>query len=151
MRLMLRRATLSTMTTMTVQTTTFPRVVLWLSAAAWAGFGVMLFLWPGRLDGMGIDIDNPTARAEVRAVYGGLELAIAAFLVWSTRAPERLPSGLLLAALAIGGMGAGRIGGMAFEGFETLPIHWGFLALELGSCAITLLAFRRLDSADASS
>ena len=56
----------------------FARFILAGSALAWAGFGLLFFVSPENLDGVGLVVDNAVARAEVRAFYGGLELGIAA-------------------------------------------------------------------------
>ena len=79
------------------------RGVLWLSALVWAGFGLMLLVWPQRLSGVGLNVDNSLARVEVRGFYGGLELAIAALLGWSAMSEERVRFGLVGSALLLAG------------------------------------------------
>ena len=120
------------------------RAVLLLNAAAWAGFGLWLLMDPTGLGGVGLVVDSPLARIEVRGFYGGLELGIAAFLFWSAAAPRRVSAGLLLAALAVGATATGRLLGIALEGGHTTGLMWGFVALETTACVVSVWARRSL-------
>lgn len=124
--------------------TSFARIVLLLNAAAWLGFGLMLLIAPTRLDGVGLVVDNPLGRIEVRGFYGGLELGIAAFLCWSAARRDRLSAGLLLAALAVGATATGRLIGIALEGGQTTASMWTFVAIEATGCVLSLAARRAL-------
>jgi hypothetical protein len=126
---------------------TFARVVLGLSVLAWAGFGLMLLVWPERLAGVGLEVVSPLARVEVRGFYGGLELGIAAFLLWSLAAAERMRAGLMLGGLALGGTALGRLVGIALEGGTIDAGMWGFVALEVAGSALCVIAFARLGGA----
>jgi hypothetical protein len=123
---------------------TFARVVLGLSVLAWAGFGLMLLVWPERLAGVGLEVASPLARVEVRAFYGGLELGIATFLIWSLASAERIRSGLMLGGLALGGTALGRPVGTALEGGAIDAGMWGFVALEVAGAALCAIALGRL-------
>lgn len=120
------------------------RTVLVLCSAAWAGFGVMLLVWPHRLDGVGLQVDTALARIEVRGFYGGLELGIAAFLAWSALRTARLRSALVLAALTLGGTALGRLVGIALEGGSTTAQMWTFATMELVGAALASTALVRL-------
>ena len=121
----------------------FARWVLWLSALVWAGFGVLFATRPDLLSGANLVVDDPLARIEIRALYGGLELGIAAFLVWSTRRDERLRSGLMLTAMALGLMALVRLGAIAVEGVSS-PLIWGLGAAEAAGAILATVALRRL-------
>lgn len=121
----------------------FPRIVLASNVLAWAGFAIMLGVWPERLDGVGLIVDNPLGRAEVRAFYGGLELGIAGFLAWCAMAPSRVRTGLVCALAVLGATGLGRLTGVALEGFETNTMMWIFIALELSGATLNAVALRR--------
>lgn len=125
------------------------RAVLVLAVLAFAGFGIMLLIWPERLAGVGLQVDTALARIEVRGFYGGLELGIAAFLAWCATSPHRFRPGLTLAALALGGTAAGRLVGIALEGGTTTGAMWSLVALELTGVALSVVALRALSKSPA--
>ena len=81
-----------------------------------AGFGVYSLLNPeglGRL--VGLEVTSTTALSDIRAVYGGLEIALAIFLVWCMLDPSRLRLALGATALAFAFVAAGRGFGMLMD------------------------------------
>lgn len=131
----------------------FARVVLVSSALVWAGFGLMLGIWPERLAGVGLVVDSALGRIEVRGFYGGLELGIAGFLGWcaAAKSAERMRAGLVLAAAALGGTALGRLVGVALEGGSTTSTMWTFVALELAGTTLAIAALVGLRRADEAS
>lgn len=126
---------------------TFARVVLWVSALSFAGIGVAALVAPAAtVAGAGLGPLPEPARAgltEIRAMYGGLELGLAAFLAWCTLAPERLPTGLLATVLTLGGLGAARLLGIAVD----QPDGWqmpAFAVIELSGAVAAGVAWTRL-------
>lgn len=116
-----------------------------LTALIYLGLGLGLLAMPAELiAGVGIDAATPEARAEIRAMYGGLELGIGAWLLISLRHAERLGPALLFVALSLGGLGAGRLSGLLIEG-TGWAAHAPFLASELigASVASALLLWLR--------
>ena len=84
-------------------------VVVGINAAFFAGMGVRALIAPAKmLRPFGITLSDGASRAEVRAVYGGFGLAIAAILGYAISAPEQVRTGILLAA-ALVGMAFGRV------------------------------------------
>lgn len=83
--------------------------VLWLSALVFAAFGVLFALdpagWGAKVD---LGVATPTARTEIRAMYGGLELGIAVFLGWCTLDPARVHPGLMAALCMFVGLALAR-------------------------------------------
>ena len=79
---------------------------------------------------------SPDALADVRAMYGGLELAIATLLLYHAAEPERVPTGFGLGSLFVAGIGGGRLIGVVLSGFTMLS--GTLLAFEL--TAATVLA-----------
>jgi len=122
----------------------FGRMVLGMSAVGWLGFGVWLYANPLNLVEVGLTADTGLGRTEVRAFYGGLEIGIAAFLLWCALRRERTRIGLVAAMLTIGGTGLGRLSGIALEGFQTSTLMWVFVGIELGAASLTGYALRRL-------
>ncbi len=90
---------------------------------------------------MGIQLTTPEALIDVRATYGGLELGLAAFLLVAQARPAWHRGALLLAALCIGGFGAGRLGGILLAG-EGTTLMWNFLAIEAAAGAVLAWAYR---------
>ncbi|WP_280458574.1 DUF4345 domain-containing protein [Nocardia carnea] len=74
------------------------------------GMGLYALAAPARLGRpFGITADNPSARSQVRAVYGGFGLGVAAVLLWSATTTGEPGRGVVLAvAVALAGMAAGR-------------------------------------------
>jgi hypothetical protein len=119
------------------------RGLLALSAIAFGGFGGWFLLSPSALADLAeIGVSGPSARAEVRAMYGGLELGVAAFLFWAWLRPERVAIGLWAALFAFGGLAAGRAAGIALEGGVVAGAIWGALAAEVVACLLLVWGIR---------
>ncbi|MDR9419235.1 DUF4345 family protein [Gracilimonas sp.] len=79
---------------------------------------------------------NPNTLVEVTAFYGGLELGIAIFLLWSAAREERLYFALMMVFFVFMAAGLARLFGVIRFGFEgpsqpvvtVLEIGWGFLS-----------------------
>ena len=126
---------------------TTQRVLVVLGALIFLGFGLWLFCIPEALAGIGIVLETPEARIDVRATYGGLELGIATFLFLCASRNEWLRLGLMATACGIAGLGLGRLGGIALEG-EGTSLMWFFLGLEVVAAAVYVGA-ARVSSAEA--
>lgn len=79
-----------------------------------AGFGIGSLLNPGWLAGLvGLGLETTTARSDIRAFYGGIELALAVFLIWCLIDPSRVRLGLgftgLVFAFVAGSRGLGML------------------------------------------
>jgi len=119
-----------------------PQIVLWISALGFGYFGVVFLLDPaGYASKVDLVAATPSARAEVRAMYGGLELALAVFLATCAQRPEWWRLGLLLSAVAFLGLGTGRAVGLALEGVAP-PFMRLLLASEVVLAALALWAMR---------
>jgi hypothetical protein len=82
-------------------------------------------------------------RNEVRAVYGGFGLAVAAVLVAALRAPTWGPGAFLAVSAALFGMAAGRLVSRAVDGSAGRS-PWLFCVVELvlGGCLLFAYAER---------
>ena len=121
-----------------------PTIVILITAATWAGFGIWLGTNPtALLTAFGVDAHTPQMRTEIRAFYGGVELAISvAMIVLWVR--SQLFASLLIGGLPLGFSAVGRCVGMAADGFSTL--HTGFAILEFSGALLCFLAARTIAS-----
>lgn len=105
-------------------------------AAAYAGLGVVSFLRPAMVPALfGGSAPTPDSRTEIRAVYGGLPLAMAGTLLASPASAGPL-------GLATAGMAAGRAASGVVEGRQT-PIMAAFIGIEAALAAALLLGARK--------
>lgn len=129
----------------------FPSIAIFVTAATWAGFAVWLGLFPkALLTAFGIAESTPQMLTEIRAFYGGVELAIAAAMIVLWKRDELFVA-LLIGGLPLVGSASGRMLGLAVDGFSQL--HVGFAVLELvgaAFCFCGILSLRaRSDRVDA--
>src|SRR6056297_1345198 len=114
----------------------FPTAAIFITAASWAGFAIWLGMNPGALlPAFGIEASTPQMLTEVRAFYGGVEMAIAVAMVafwWR----GDLFAALLVGGLPLVGSANGRLIGLAVDGFSTM--HLGFAGLEMIGAAFCL-------------
>ena len=113
-----------------------PTVIIFVTAITWAVFAVWLGTNPDALlPAFGVEASTAQMLTEVRAFYGGVELAIATamILLWWR---EELFASLIVGGLPLFGSACGRIAGLAFDGYSTL--HLGFATLELVGAACCL-------------
>ncbi|WP_082981981.1 DUF4345 domain-containing protein [Mycolicibacterium mucogenicum] len=86
-------------------------VVVAVNAVFFAGMGLRALTAPAEmLRPFGITLGEAASRSEVRAVYGGFGLAIAAILGYAIAAPEQVRFGIVVTvSVALLGMAFGRI------------------------------------------
>lgn len=109
------------------------------AAAGYAAIGIGALARPAVVPALfGGTAPTPAARTEIRAVYGGLPLAIAGLLVTSPRG-SAVPVGVLSA-----GMAAGRIVGAALEEGRSPAVTKAFVGFELALAAVSFAGARRV-------
>lgn len=112
----------------------FVDIVIWITALTYAGFAVWLGSRPDALlEAFGIEDRTPAMATEIRAFYGGVELAIAVAmgLLWMR---GDLFAALLIGGLPLAGAVLGRVLGMLLDGFSSL--HLTMAAFELIGCVL---------------
>lgn len=109
-------------------------------AAGFAAFGLLFLLRPSTGLLIGIDPTTPAAATDLRAVFGGMELGLAAFVAHCARRPDTLRTGALVAALVFAGMVLGRALGLLLDG--PAPATFLLGGAELAGLAVALLALR---------
>ena len=118
-----------------------PRVLLALGAAVFGAFGLAFTLFPTALAALvEIEAATPTARADLAATYGGLEVGLAAFQAWCLRRGA-VRAGLVAAACGFGGLGVVRLGHLLASGGS--PFAWALLAAESVGLALAVWGARR--------
>ena len=117
------------------------RWFLRIAALAFAGIGAAFLTVPETMGQfVGLSLAGTSADNDVRAVYGGLQLACGALLVWASTQPRWLRAGLAAQLLLFSGLALGRfvslglVGppeslGLALHAAELLGIALGGLCL----------------------
>ena len=122
----------------------FPAIVIFVTAAAWFGFAIWLGVNPrALLTAFGVDDSTPQMLTEIRAFYGGVEMAIGMSMIILWRIDQPLAA-LLVGGLPLAGAASGRCLGILLDGFSAA--HLGFLCLEIAGVVACGLAARRLQS-----
>ncbi len=127
------------------------RIVLGVGGVVMTGVGVTFTLAPRLLEGgAGLSLGGPVGATEIRAVYGGIELAIGVFLLLCAAVPSWRAPGLVLAALVGGLAGGARVLGLVADGVDWKNVLWASLELAGGAVAFyALLRLRRDERAGA--
>lgn len=116
-------------------------VLLVAVATFFAAMGVYALAAPAALARpFGIVIDSPVARSEIRAVYGGFGLAIAAVLVVAVADEGLRPGIAVTVAAALAGMAVGRV--MSRLADKPTPFYpiWLYFGVELLGAALLVTA-----------
>jgi len=112
------------------------------TAALFAAMGVYALAAPAAvLATFGVDVGTPDGRAEVRAVYGGFGLAVAALLAVAAADGGSAREGILVAVgFALAGMAAGRVVARVSERPSGFYPVWLFFWVEVVGAALLLAA-----------
>ena len=96
-------------------------------------FGIGYLLAPAALtEPAGFGALGPSATTDVRATYGGFQIGMGAFLLWSAFSSgrrgteERFRIALVLVALSIGAVLASRAIGLVMDGELSEPTEWAW-------------------------
>lgn len=119
------------------------RVLLSLVAAGWCLFAVVCFFGPSAIvRGFGIELARPDGVTEIRAMYGGAQLGLAAFFAYASRDQALHRAGLILIILIMGGFAIARAAGMVIDG-STGPLTIGSVVFEVALASVAGLALVR--------
>jgi hypothetical protein len=117
-------------------------VTLWLGGLGYVAFGLAFMLRPLETIGAaGIEVTGAVAATELRAFYGGLELALGALLLAGALRPGRRRDALVLCLASYGGIGTARLLGIVLAGGAS-PFLWFALGTELLLATMAALALR---------
>lgn len=118
------------------------RALLALAALGFAAFGLWGVVNPvGMLATVGVRPTSSLGEVELRAMYGGLELGIAAFLAYCVLDTNNVSVGLFAAACLYGGLGGVRaLAALRAPGVEGMA--WVLVAVEAVAVGLCLLGLR---------
>ena len=118
-------------------------LVIVLTGVFFFGMGVFALARPAALiRPFGITLPIPESRAEVRAVYGGFGLAIAAVLALAAGDATLRDGILITAAAALGGMAFGRLVSGVVDRPTAFYPNWFYFLVEVVVAAALLWAVR---------
>jgi uncharacterized protein DUF4345 len=111
-------------------------------AAGFAAMGLGALARPRDvLAQFGVAVDTSEGRNEVRAVYGGFGLAVAALLTVAALGDPATAEGIIVAvAIALAGMAGGRLVSAALEPPRSAYPVWVFFLIEVAGAAALLIA-----------
>ena len=98
------------------------QVFLTANSLFWLPWGLINLIWPESWAGKVIpnldvyDLSSAVARTEVRAMYGGLQMAIGSFALIGAFRSRHRDSAFAFFVLALTGLALCRLGGMIVEG-----------------------------------
>lgn len=119
------------------------RIFLGLSTLIWLPYGIYCFFEPGSLaEAAGVASTTATGSTELRAMYGGLEIAIGALVGLAVLRPALVRPALLTVAFLTAGLGLARLSGALLDGGFSGYTN-AALVLELGSAAVAVALLRR--------
>jgi hypothetical protein len=116
-------------------------VLLWLAGLGFVGFGVAFVIAPlATLAAAGIELSGALAAIEMRAFYGGAELALGGLILACALRAARWRDGLCLTLCSYGAIGALRAYGMLLEPVDSAFLSFALLTeLSMTGCAAILL------------
>jgi uncharacterized protein (DUF697 family) len=112
--------------------------VIAVIAVFFLGMGVYALAAPAALvRPFGITLAESASRSEVRAVYGGFGLAIAAVLGYAAVADGEIRTGILIAvAAALAGMAFGRVAAAILGDRTAFYPNWFYFLVEAVAAAV---------------
>lgn len=119
----------------------FARIVLVVQALIMAGVSLAYWVRPyemANLNGM-LLMENASV-SHMRVYYGGLQLGLALFLLWASRAPERVRPALVMLMVTMTALVLGRLvslwlDGGALIGFDLASLVYRIFAAGLAAAA----------------
>ncbi len=119
------------------------RIFLGVIGAMWLGYGLWCFVDPGYLrEAAGVAFISTTGNVDLRATYGGLQMAIGILLLGGALRAAVAHQMLLVYGVLCAGIGSARLVGALLEAqWSTYTLF--AVCFELGSVAAVLLLFAR--------
>ena len=111
--------------------------VIAVTAVFFLGMGLYALAAPAALiRPFGVTPETPTSRSEIRAVYGGFGLAIAAVLVYAAWRGGDVGKGILITVgIALAGMALGRVASAVVDDWTPFYPNWLYGIVEVVAAA----------------
>lgn len=123
----------------------FARIVLLVQVLVLAGLGLAYWLKPYEMANLnGMLLMETGSVSNTRVYYGGLQLGLALFLLWSMRRLERLGDALVLLILLQSSLVLARLGSLWLDGGVLHDLDLSSLLYKLVSAGLAALALYRL-------
>lgn len=120
------------------------RIVLVIVGLSFAGFGVWFMAAPDMLLAMMYPpAESSTAMTEVRAFYGGFELAFGLFLLAAAVKTNWQSAALALVVLTMIGISSGRFIGLALDGYNQQMLVFAIVEVFFAGGALLALMLRK--------
>lgn len=121
------------------------RAFMWFAGLSWAAFGVWCFATPQALAMASIVSTGATGDTELRAIYGGMQIAFGALIVGGALCAAWRRGVLITMSFLLGGTFSGRVIGAAMAGEASSYIVYA-LAFEGAFLAATLACLKATPS-----
>ncbi|MGK2913746.1 MAG: DUF4345 family protein [Porticoccaceae bacterium] len=116
------------------------KLLLWISAIAFAGYGLLCAIQPEVAAGYaGLGLTNADARIEMGAMYGGLQIGVGLFCMLAAVNDHYRMPGLVVIALLVGGLATMRSYGLATASGDVTLYTTGAVSFELLTTVIALI------------
>jgi hypothetical protein len=120
------------------------RLVLLLDALLFGAFGALYWVIPEQMAvKVGIVVIGRPGLIDLQGLYGGLEVGLAAFLIYCARSPERIRIGLVAGSCALAAIALSRIVAILHFGFPDAGVA-GLVARDLGGAGLNLWCLTRI-------
>jgi hypothetical protein len=119
------------------------KIFLAVMGLVFAGYGLTCLFVPGTVaDLTGMGLASEVAKAEVRAMYGGLQFAVGALALVAALRPEIERSALLALCFLFAGLAGGRLFAIVLAS-DAGSYNYAACAFEVASLAVASLLLRR--------
>ena len=120
------------------------KILLWISALLFTGYGLVSFFFPEIPAGIGgLEMTNGDAVAEIGAMYGGLQTGIGLFCLLAAVKSDFYRAGLVLLVLGIGTLALGRLYSSLTAVDSITAYTYGALLYELATAILATIALRK--------
>lgn len=122
------------------------KIVLWVSAILFIGYGVACLIDPTLPAGSaGLGIQNGDGFAEMASMYGGLQTGFGIWCLLGALRPDLYRAVLTSLVLVVGLLATGRLYGSLVGGGELTVYTWGAMGYEFATAALAFVALRKAD------